>query len=97
MWMYKNRSLKIAQLKNQTEQWLAIRTWFNSRYEYANKEPKGLSLNSWFDAQARTDMPTLTPWSAPIIWEGTVGKPVLDNYYKQQKVTIGLTVFAIGR
>ncbi|XP_032993869.1 putative glycosyltransferase 6 domain-containing protein 1 [Lacerta agilis] len=97
MWMYKNRSLKIAQLKNQTEQWLDIGNWFNSRYEYANKEPKGLSLNSWFDSRARTDIPTLTPWSAPIIWEGTVGKPVLDNYYKQQKVTIGLTVFAIGK
>uniref|UniRef100_A0A8D2LYG5 N-acetyllactosaminide alpha-1,3-galactosyltransferase n=1 Tax=Varanus komodoensis TaxID=61221 RepID=A0A8D2LYG5_VARKO len=46
---------------------------------------------------ARTDVPTLTSWAAPIIWDGTFRKSVLDNYYKEQGVTIGLTVFAIGK
>ncbi|XP_063001028.1 N-acetyllactosaminide alpha-1,3-galactosyltransferase-like [Elgaria multicarinata webbii] len=91
------RSIKIAQLKNRTEQWLAIPSWFKSRQEYANKEPKEIPLTDWFDPRARMDVSTLTSWSAPIIWDGTFQKSVLEDYYKEKKVTIGLTVFAIGK
>lgn len=43
------------------------------------------------------DVHTLTSWSAPIIWEGTAERSVLEDYYKKNKVTVGLTVFAIGK
>ncbi|XP_061460329.1 N-acetyllactosaminide alpha-1,3-galactosyltransferase-like isoform X2 [Rhineura floridana] len=97
MWMYHNRSLKFAVFKNQSEQWLTIPDWYNSKQDYANKEPKGLLLTDWFKPRARTDMPTLTSWLAPLIWDGTFNKSVLGDYYKQQRVTVGLTVFAIGK
>ncbi|KAJ7308113.1 hypothetical protein JRQ81_008622 [Phrynocephalus forsythii] len=96
-WMYNARSLKITQLKNQTYKWLHVPSWSDSRQRYANKEPKGLFLTDWFDPSGRIDYPTLTAWSAPIIWEGTVKKSVLDSYYEQHPVTVGLTVFAIGK
>ncbi|XP_072840724.1 putative glycosyltransferase 6 domain-containing protein 1 isoform X3 [Pogona vitticeps] len=96
-WMYNARSLKIAQLKNQTYKWLAVPDWSGSRQKYANKEPKGLLMTDWFDPSGRTDYPTLTSWSAPIIWEGTFKKSVLDFHYKQRRITVGLTVFAIGK
>ncbi|XP_066466708.1 N-acetyllactosaminide alpha-1,3-galactosyltransferase-like [Tiliqua scincoides] len=95
MWMY-DRSMK-ADLKNQTELWFGIPQWLNSRFEYANKEPRGVLLTNWFDPRGRTDVPTLTPWSAPIIWDGTFRTEVLDTYYHDRKLTIGLTVFAVGR
>ncbi|XP_025031419.1 N-acetyllactosaminide alpha-1,3-galactosyltransferase-like isoform X1 [Python bivittatus] len=46
---------------------------------------------------ARPEVPTLSPWSAPIVWDGTFKTSILNNRYKQQKITIGLTVFATGR
>nr|XP_056716090.1 LOW QUALITY PROTEIN: N-acetyllactosaminide alpha-1,3-galactosyltransferase-like [Euleptes europaea] len=46
---------------------------------------------------ARMDVLTETLWSAPIIWEGTFERSMLDDYYKKQNVTVGLTVFAIGK
>ncbi|KAJ6651944.1 hypothetical protein lerEdw1_015886 [Lerista edwardsae] len=95
MWMY-NRSIKVD-LKNQTEPWFAMPQWLDSRFEYANKEPRGVLLTDWFDPRGRTDVPTLTSWSAPIIWDGTFQVAILDRYYQERKVTVGLTVFAVGR
>ncbi|XP_015276314.1 PREDICTED: N-acetyllactosaminide alpha-1,3-galactosyltransferase-like isoform X2 [Gekko japonicus] len=67
------------------------------RNEYGNQEPKNVSLPQWFNPRARMDVDTLTPWSAPIIWDGTVERSILEDHYKRKNVTVGLTVFAIGK
>ncbi|XP_041094506.1 N-acetyllactosaminide alpha-1,3-galactosyltransferase-like isoform X3 [Polyodon spathula] len=40
---------------------------------------------------------TRTPWNASILWEGTFNRTYLEEYYRNNPVTIGLTVFALGR
>ncbi|XP_073716726.1 globoside alpha-1,3-N-acetylgalactosaminyltransferase 1 isoform X2 [Misgurnus anguillicaudatus] len=40
---------------------------------------------------------TLTPWLAPIVWEGTFDPKLIDPIYKQQNITIATTVFALGK
>ncbi|XP_067295223.1 globoside alpha-1,3-N-acetylgalactosaminyltransferase 1-like [Pseudorasbora parva] len=39
----------------------------------------------------------LTPWLAPIVWEGTFDPMLIDSIYKQQNITIATTVFALGK
>ncbi|XP_013913855.1 PREDICTED: N-acetyllactosaminide alpha-1,3-galactosyltransferase-like [Thamnophis sirtalis] len=63
----------------------------------STKEPRGIPLSSWFHPSARTEVPTLSPWSAPIVWDGTFESATLHYHYRQQKVTVGLSVFAIGK
>ena len=38
----------------------------------------------------------MTEWKAPAVWEGPYNRDVWDGYYAKQKITIGLTVFAVG-
>ncbi|KAL1281636.1 hypothetical protein QQF64_000439 [Cirrhinus molitorella] len=45
----------------------------------------------------RTDVASVSPWSAPIIWEGTFDATLIDSIYKQQNLTIATTVFALGK
>nr|XP_055054017.1 globoside alpha-1,3-N-acetylgalactosaminyltransferase 1-like [Misgurnus anguillicaudatus] len=45
----------------------------------------------------RTDVVSVTPWLAPIIWEGTFDPTLIDFIYKQQNITIATTVFALGK
>ena len=40
---------------------------------------------------------TTTSWSAPVVWDGTFDEKVLEKYYEKNKITVGLTVFAVGR
>ncbi|XP_034292094.1 N-acetyllactosaminide alpha-1,3-galactosyltransferase-like isoform X2 [Pantherophis guttatus] len=65
--------------------------------EHSTKEPREIPLSSWFHPSARTEVPTLSPWSAPIVWDGTFESATLNHHYKRQQVTVGLTVFAIGK
>ncbi|XP_074829800.1 N-acetyllactosaminide alpha-1,3-galactosyltransferase-like isoform X1 [Natator depressus] len=54
-------------------------------------------LTNWFNCSARPEVSTLTDWSAPIVWDGTFKRSVLEDYYSKRNVTVGLTVFAIGK
>nr|XP_019584489.1 PREDICTED: histo-blood group ABO system transferase isoform X1 [Rhinolophus sinicus] len=46
---------------------------------------------------SRKDVLVLTPWLAPIVWEGTFNIDILNEQFRVQNVTIGLTVFAIKK
>lgn len=46
---------------------------------------------------SRKDVLVLTPWLAPIIWEGTFNIDILNEQFRLQNTTVGLTVFAIKK
>ncbi|XP_051835517.1 N-acetyllactosaminide alpha-1,3-galactosyltransferase-like isoform X1 [Antechinus flavipes] len=56
-----------------------------------------LQLSDWFSPRRRPEVKTVTDWLAPIVWEGTYHKSVLEDYYKKKNITVGLMVFAVGR
>ncbi|KAG9464525.1 hypothetical protein GDO78_019834 [Eleutherodactylus coqui] len=45
----------------------------------------------------RTDILMMTPWFAPIVWNGTYNIDVLTAQFQQRDLRIGLTVFAIKK
>ncbi|XP_013374990.1 PREDICTED: alpha 1,3-galactosyltransferase 2 isoform X2 [Chinchilla lanigera] len=45
----------------------------------------------------RPDVLTCTSWKAPIIWDGTFDPDIAQREVRRQNLTIGLTVFAVGR
>ncbi|XP_039363040.1 histo-blood group ABO system transferase 2-like isoform X7 [Mauremys reevesii] len=47
--------------------------------------------------QRRCDVLMMTPWFAPIVWEGTYNSEILNEQFRQRNVTVGLTVFAIKK
>ncbi|XP_070328913.1 N-acetyllactosaminide alpha-1,3-galactosyltransferase-like 1 [Odocoileus virginianus] len=52
-------------------------------------------LSDWFNPKKRPDVITTTDWLAPVIWEGTYNRPVLEKYYKRLNITIGLAVICV--
>lgn len=47
--------------------------------------------------RARPEVLTCTSWGAPIIWDETFDPHVAEREARRQNLTIGLTVFAVGR
>ncbi|XP_048201650.1 histo-blood group ABO system transferase [Perognathus longimembris pacificus] len=45
----------------------------------------------------RKDVLVLTPWLAPIIWEGTFNIDILNEQFQLQNITVGLSVFAVKK
>ncbi|CAL8264815.1 unnamed protein product [Gadus morhua 'NCC'] len=45
--------------------------------------------------KGRLDIVAVTPWLAPIVWEGTFDPRLMDSIYKPQNLTIFATVFAV--
>ncbi|XP_026851782.2 globoside alpha-1,3-N-acetylgalactosaminyltransferase 1-like isoform X2 [Electrophorus electricus] len=45
----------------------------------------------------RKDVITVTPWLAPVVWEETFDKTLIDAIYKMQNITVATTVFALGK
>nr|XP_051711676.1 N-acetyllactosaminide alpha-1,3-galactosyltransferase-like 1 isoform X2 [Oryctolagus cuniculus] len=62
-----------------------------------NDQVEEPQLSAWFNSKKRSDVKTTTDWNAPIIWEGTYNRKVLEEYYKRLNITIGLVVFAHGK
>ncbi|ELV09347.1 Histo-blood group ABO system transferase [Tupaia chinensis] len=46
---------------------------------------------------SRNDVLVVTPWLAPVVWEGTFNIHILNQQFRQQNATIGLTVFAVKK
>ncbi|XP_057576587.1 N-acetyllactosaminide alpha-1,3-galactosyltransferase-like 1 [Hippopotamus amphibius kiboko] len=59
------------------------------RWDQEAGEPQ---LSDWFNPKKRPDVITTTDWLAPVIWEGTYNRRVLEKYYKRLNITIGLAV-----
>ncbi|KAM8723585.1 globoside alpha-1,3-N-acetylgalactosaminyltransferase 1-like isoform 1-T4 [Acanthopagrus schlegelii] len=47
--------------------------------------------------QGRSDVVSVTPWLAPVVWEGTFNPVLLDSIYKPQNISVAVTVFAVGK
>ncbi|XP_072604266.1 histo-blood group ABO system transferase 2 isoform X1 [Vulpes vulpes] len=59
------------------------------------KVPRMLYPNVQLLNPMRADVLVLTPWFAPIVWEGVFDSAILDAQFRN--TTIGLTVFAIKK
>ncbi|XP_037544513.1 globoside alpha-1,3-N-acetylgalactosaminyltransferase 1 [Nematolebias whitei] len=47
--------------------------------------------------KGRTDVVAVTPWLAPIVWEGTFSATLLDGIYIKKNISVAATVFAVGK
>ncbi|XP_023557363.1 N-acetyllactosaminide alpha-1,3-galactosyltransferase-like [Octodon degus] len=67
--------------------------WFQARQ-------RELQLSDWFHpvhiAELNRNL-SVTEWSAPVVWHNSYDYGILQKYYAQRNVTVGLTVFAVGR
>ncbi|NWH41218.1 BGAT1 transferase, partial [Chloropsis hardwickii] len=45
----------------------------------------------------RRDVLVLTPWLAPIVWEGTFSRDILNAQYLQQNLVTGVVTFAVEK
>ncbi|XP_069841992.1 histo-blood group ABO system transferase-like isoform X2 [Dendropsophus ebraccatus] len=61
------------------------------------KLPRILYTKSDVFNPQRTDVLTVTPWLAPIVWHGTFNRHILNTQFHQIDVRVGLTVFAIKK
>ncbi|XP_027628435.1 N-acetyllactosaminide alpha-1,3-galactosyltransferase isoform X6 [Tupaia chinensis] len=109
-WEYINRNPEVGD-RTQKDWWFP--SWFNNgthsyqeedeedlekgRESQQGKEDEELPLWEWFNPKKRPEVVTMTGWKAPVVWEGTYNRAILENYYARQKITVGLTVFAIGK
>ncbi|NP_001116741.1 histo-blood group ABO system transferase [Danio rerio] len=50
--------------------------------------------SGWINPYSQAE---LTPWLAPIVWEGTFDPKLIDSIYKKQNITVATTVFALGK
>lgn len=45
----------------------------------------------------RQDVLMLTPWLAPIVWEGTFSRDILNAQYLQKNLVTGVVTFAVEK
>uniref|UniRef100_M3Y7K8 N-acetyllactosaminide alpha-1,3-galactosyltransferase n=1 Tax=Mustela putorius furo TaxID=9669 RepID=M3Y7K8_MUSPF len=106
LWIYHSKNPEVGNSISQKHWWFP--SWFNNGThiyqevedtdEDEREENNGeLQLSDWFNPQKRPEVVTVTGWKAPVVWEGTYNSTILENYYAKQKITVGLTVFAVGR
>lgn len=46
---------------------------------------------------SRPDVPTTSPWLAPIVWDRTFDLKMIDSIYNPQNITVATTIFALGK
>ncbi|XP_013362019.1 PREDICTED: glycosyltransferase 6 domain-containing protein 1 isoform X2 [Chinchilla lanigera] len=67
-----------------------------AKHYFRSSQVTELQLSNWFQPRKRPDVLTLTPWLAPVLWEGTFSRQALERHYRGQNLTVGLAVFASG-
>ncbi|XP_054992218.1 inactive N-acetyllactosaminide alpha-1,3-galactosyltransferase [Sorex araneus] len=104
LWIYHSKNPEVEDSISQKNWWFP--SWFGNgthpeedtdKEKEPRKEDDELALQDWFNPEKRPEVVTVTEWKAPVVWEGTFDRAILDSYYTRQKVTVGLTVFAIGK
>ncbi|XP_005382622.1 PREDICTED: N-acetyllactosaminide alpha-1,3-galactosyltransferase-like 1 isoform X2 [Chinchilla lanigera] len=75
----------------------SIKNHLQEMYVCWNNQVEEPQLTAWFNPKKRPDVITTTDWLAPVIWEGTYDRQILDEYYKKLNITIGLAVCAYGK
>ncbi|KAL3993343.1 serine/threonine-protein kinase N1 [Sarotherodon galilaeus] len=55
------------------------------------------NLDNTLNFGARPSVQTSTSWNAPIIWEGMFDPDLFDQKHIEEKSSVALTVFAVGR
>nr|KAF6433752.1 hypothetical protein HJG59_008825 [Molossus molossus] len=112
LWIYHSKNPELGDSGSQKGWWFPS-WFNNGTHSYQEEEDvdrdkedseEELLLSDWFTPEAlcfvtrkRPEVVTVTEWKAPVVWEGTFNRAILENYYGKQKITVGLTVFAIGR
>nr|XP_043890032.1 globoside alpha-1,3-N-acetylgalactosaminyltransferase 1-like [Solea senegalensis] len=61
------------------------------------KSPDHLKYKQPSIIHGRTNVVTVTPWLAPVVWEGSFNPNLLDAIYKPKNISIAATVFAVGK
>ncbi|XP_034642598.1 histo-blood group ABO system transferase 2-like [Trachemys scripta elegans] len=49
------------------------------------------------DRPQRTDVLLMSPWLAPIVWEGTFNRDILNAQYRQKNSVVGVATFAVKK
>ncbi|XP_067411406.1 histo-blood group ABO system transferase 1-like [Emydura macquarii macquarii] len=49
------------------------------------------------DKPQRTDVLLMSPWLAPIVWEGTFNRDILNAQYRQKNLVVGVATFAVKK
>ncbi|XP_023148306.2 globoside alpha-1,3-N-acetylgalactosaminyltransferase 1-like isoform X1 [Amphiprion ocellaris] len=70
---------------------------FVTRHELHLVSPDHLRYKQPSIVQGRTDVVAVTPWLAPVVWEGTFDSGLLDSIYRPKNITVAATVFAVGK
>ncbi|XP_069333143.1 globoside alpha-1,3-N-acetylgalactosaminyltransferase 1 [Eulemur rufifrons] len=75
---------------------------FNMKLQYKGQKPFQPVAQSQYPQpklleHGPTELLTLTPWLAPIVSEGTFNPELLQHIYQPLNLTIGVTVFAVGK
>ncbi|XP_003470763.2 globoside alpha-1,3-N-acetylgalactosaminyltransferase 1 [Cavia porcellus] len=75
---------------------------FNMKLQYKGEKPLPPVTQAQYPqprlTQHRpTELLTLTPWLAPIVSEGTFDPELLQHIYQPLNLSIGVTVFAVGK
>ncbi|KAB1280378.1 Globoside alpha-1; 3-N-acetylgalactosaminyltransferase 1 [Camelus dromedarius] len=98
LWVYVESSLPVSYVPY----YLPCPSIFNMKLQYKGEEPSQPVAQSQYPQpklleQKHTRLLTLTPWLAPIVSEGTFDPELLHHIYQPLNLTIGLTVFAVGK
>ncbi|XP_012372419.2 N-acetyllactosaminide alpha-1,3-galactosyltransferase-like 1 [Octodon degus] len=75
----------------------SIKNHLQKMYICWNNQVEEPQLSAWFTPEKRPDVITTTDWLAPVIWDGTYNRRILDEYYEKLNITIGLAVCGYGK